>query len=93
MKAINFVIGADQDLADFVDSASIVDVDYLTATDIVDSADTDSQVGGVAVLTDNAKVNTDGFWHIVSFQDGDIQHDMLPSGWDWDSDDNRMIQL
>lgn len=83
MLAIDFVIGDDQDITDFVDAAQVLDVDYVTATDIVDSADTDTQVGGVAVLTDDALI-ADGIWHLHR-QDARNQGS-LPSGFAWVND-------
>ena len=83
MQAIDFIIRDDQDITDFVDASKVLDVDYVTATDIVDSADTDTQVGGFAVLTDDAQI-ADGIWHL-QVQDAASQGS-LPSGWTWDND-------
>lgn len=80
MQAIDFVIGADQDITDFVDASQVLDVRFVTATDIVDSADTDTQVGGVAVITDDAVV-ADGIWHLLFQSDRD--QGSLPSGFSW----------
>lgn len=80
MQAIDFVIGADQDITDFVDANQVLDVDYVTATDLVDSADTNTQIGGVAVLADDAVI-ADGIWHLLR-QDASNQG-ALPNGWVW----------
>ncbi len=81
MKAIEFVIGAYEDLADyFVDPEQVLDVEYVTATDIVDSANVAKQVGGVAVLSDDATIS-DGIWHL-HHQD-DRNQGSLPSGFAW----------
>lgn len=87
MKAIDFVIQDDQDITDFVDANKVLDVDFLTATDVLDSADTGTQVGGVAVLANDAIIS-DGIFHL-HVQD-DRNQGQLPDGFSWD--DGQIVQ-